>query len=65
MPTGTASVTLGGDYRYARLANYVDALRYGDGSLVGPASTWVGRSLQRVSTFGELDAPLDGVGRHV
>ncbi len=58
LPTGTASVTFGGDFRYARLANYVDKLTYGDGSLVEPPDTWVGRSLQRVSGFGELQAPL-------
>jgi outer membrane receptor protein involved in Fe transport len=58
VPTGTASVTVGGDYRYARLASYVDVLRYGDGSLVAPPDTWVGRSLQRVSVFGEIKAPL-------
>jgi iron complex outermembrane recepter protein len=58
LPTGSASVTFGGDYRYARLANYVDVLRYGDGSLVEPPDVWVGRSLQRISGFGEIQAPL-------
>ena len=58
LPTGVSTIVVGGDYRYARLQNYVDALRYGDGDLVAPANTWVGRSLQRVSAFGELQAPL-------
>jgi len=58
LPTGTSTVVFGGDYRYQSLGNYVDALRYGDGSLEAPADTWVGRSLQRLSTFGELQAPL-------
>ncbi len=58
LPTGKASVTFGGDYRYANLANYVDVLRYGDGSLVEPPDEWVGRSLQRISGFGEIQAPL-------
>jgi iron complex outermembrane recepter protein len=58
LPTGTATVNVGGDYRYARLASYVDDLRYGDGTLVAPPDTWVGRSLQRISGFGELQAPL-------
>ena len=58
LPTGTSTVVLGGDYRYARLGTYDDVLRYGDGSLVAPPESWVGRSLQRVSVFGELDAPL-------
>ena len=58
LPTGTSTVVLGGDYRYARLGTYDDILRYGDGSLVQAPEYWVGRSLQRVSAFGELDAPL-------
>ncbi len=58
LPTGVGSITIGGDYRYARLASYVAQLRYGDGSLVAPPITWVGRSLQRLSGFGELKAPL-------
>jgi iron complex outermembrane receptor protein len=58
LPTGTGGVTLGGDYRYARLANYVDLLAYGDGSDVAPPNTWVGRSLQRISGFGEIQAPV-------
>jgi outer membrane receptor protein involved in Fe transport len=58
LPTGTAGVTVGGDYRYARLQNYVENLTYGDGTEVGAPNDWVGRSLQRISTFGELQAPL-------
>ncbi len=58
LPTGTGGVTLGGDYRYQRLDSYVDLLTYGDGSEVAPPSTWVGRSLQRVSGFGEIQAPV-------
>ncbi len=58
LPTGVGSVTVGGDYRYARLASYADLLRYGDGSLAAPPDAWVGRSLQRLSGFGELKMPL-------
>jgi iron complex outermembrane receptor protein len=58
LPTGTAGVTIGGDYRYARLQNYVEVLTYGDGSEVASPNSWVGRSIQRVSGFGELQAPL-------
>jgi iron complex outermembrane recepter protein len=58
IPTGVASVTVGGDYRYEDLGTYVDTLRYGDGSLVSPPDEWVGRSLQRISVFGEIEAPL-------
>ena len=57
-PTGTGSAQFGGDYRYEGLASYVDSLRYGDGTLTGPPDEWVGRSLQRLSAFGELQAPL-------
>jgi iron complex outermembrane recepter protein len=58
LPTGTGGVTVGADYRYARLDNYVEVLDYGDGSAVATPNTWVGRSLQRISFFGELQAPL-------
>lgn len=58
LPTGAAGVTVGADYRYARLGSYVEVLDYGDGSEVAPANTWVGRSLQRISFFGELQSPL-------
>ena len=58
LPTGTSSVTFGEDYQYARLASYVDELEYGDGSPVAPPNTWVGRSLVRVSVFGEIQAPM-------
>ena len=57
-PTGAGGATFGGDYRYARLENYVDLLEYGDGSLVKAPDTWRGRSLQRISGFGEIQAPL-------
>jgi len=58
LPTGVSTVVVGGDYRFAELQDYVDALRYGDGDLVAPANTWRGRSLQRISAFSELQAPL-------
>jgi iron complex outermembrane receptor protein len=57
-PTGSGTLTLGGDYRLARLATFVNALRYGDGSLVAPPDVWEGRTLQRISTFFEAQAPL-------
>jgi len=63
LPTGVSTINIGGDYRYARLANYVDRLAYGDGTLMAPPNTWVGRSLQRVSAFGELQAPLVPLAR--
>ncbi|HMD60225.1 MAG TPA: TonB-dependent receptor plug domain-containing protein, partial [Opitutaceae bacterium] len=58
LPTGSASAIFGGDYRLARLGSYVDKHTYGDGTLVAPPNDWVGRSLQRISAFGELQAPV-------
>jgi iron complex outermembrane receptor protein len=58
LPTGVSTLVFGGDYRLARLGTYVDELSYGDGTLVAPPAEWVGRTLQRISAFGELQAPL-------
>lgn len=58
LPTGTASLTLGGDYQYASLSTYTEDLLYGDGSPDGVTTTWVGRSLVRYSGFGEAQVPL-------
>jgi outer membrane receptor protein involved in Fe transport len=58
LPTGISAFTLGADYQYASLATYTEDLRYGDGTLVAPPDIWVGRSLVRYSTFGELQAPV-------
>lgn len=59
LPSGVGAMTVGGDFRYAREASYLEVLTYGDGSLaVSPPNDWIGRSLQRVSVFGELQGPL-------
>lgn len=58
LPTGSAALTLGGDYQYANLATYTESLLYGDGSPLVTPEVWVGRSLIRFSGFGELQAPL-------
>lgn len=57
-PTGTASVALGTDYRITQLQDYTDESRYADGTLTAPPLHWEGRTLERVSLFGELQAPL-------
>ncbi|HWA08066.1 MAG TPA: TonB-dependent receptor [Opitutaceae bacterium] len=57
-PTGTAAVNFGGDYRRNHLAPYTSEQRYGDGSLAAAPVRLSGRTLQRVSVFGELQAPL-------
>lgn len=58
LPTGNGAVTVGGDYRLNRLRSYTDEQRYGDGSLVETPTLWAGRTLERISVFGELQAPL-------
>jgi outer membrane receptor protein involved in Fe transport len=58
LPTGNGAATLGGDYRLSRLKSYTDEQRYGDGSLVDTPTLWAGRTLERISVFGEFQAPL-------
>ena len=58
LPTGPATVNLGADYRLNHLAPFTDVRRYGDGSLAEAPLHWTGRTLQRYSVFGELQAPL-------
>jgi len=58
LPTGRGIVNFGGDYRRNHLAPYTSEQRYGDGSLVDFPVRLSGRTLQRVSAFGELQAPL-------
>lgn len=58
LPTGDAVLNLGADYRQNRLAGFTDEKRYADGSLAQPPEVWTGRTLERYSFFGELQAPL-------
>ena len=58
LPTGVGAVSLGGDYRRNHLADYADVRRYADGSLASDPILWAGRTLQRYSVFGELQAPV-------
>lgn len=58
LPTGTGAVSLGFDYRYTQLADYTQRLTYADGSDATTPVLWEGRTLERVSVFGELQAPL-------
>ncbi|OIR18889.1 vitamin B12 transporter BtuB precursor [mine drainage metagenome] len=57
LPTGISTVNGGVDYRRNHLAGYLDKRTYGDGSLAGIPQYWEGRTLERVSVFGELQAP--------
>jgi hypothetical protein len=57
-PTGSAAVNLGGDFRLTELAGYTDEQRFGDGTFAAMPVRWTGRTLQRLSVFGELQAPV-------
>ncbi|HRI80916.1 MAG TPA: TonB-dependent receptor plug domain-containing protein [Opitutaceae bacterium] len=58
LPTGAAVLNLGADYRQNRLAGFTDEKCYADGSLAQPPEVWAGRTLERYSFFGEMQAPL-------
>jgi len=58
LPTGRASTIAGVDYRFLRLADYHEAALYADGTPAADPTATVGRTLQRYSVFGELQAPL-------
>jgi iron complex outermembrane receptor protein len=58
LPTGSGAVNVGGDYRRNHLAPYTNEQEYGDGSLANVPTRLSGRTLQRFSIFGELQAPL-------
>ena len=58
LPTGLGAVNFGGDYRRNKLASYLDERSYGDGSPAITPNDWTGRALERLSVFGELQAPL-------
>lgn len=58
LPTGHGALNLGADYRRNHLAAYRDERRHGDGSLAADIEAWAPRALERMSVFGELQAPL-------
>ena len=58
LPTGSGAVNVGADYRRTHLADFTDDERYADGTLASPPVDWQGRTLQRVSIFGELQSPV-------
>ncbi|MCF7759602.1 MAG: TonB-dependent receptor [Cephaloticoccus sp.] len=57
-PTGTATAAVGFDYRLTELSDYTQELRYADGNLAESPVRWRGRTLERLSVFGEFQAPL-------
>ncbi|MBI3885124.1 MAG: TonB-dependent receptor plug domain-containing protein [Opitutae bacterium] len=58
LPTGRGLLNVGGDYRRTHLARFLDVRTFADGSLASDPIEWTGRTLQRLSVFGELQAPL-------
>ncbi len=58
LPMGRSIFNLGADYRIMTLKGYDAVRRYGDGSLQRLPDHWQGRTLERVSAFLELQAPL-------
>ncbi|HRG54883.1 MAG TPA: TonB-dependent receptor, partial [Lacunisphaera sp.] len=58
LPTGRAAVIAGADYRRQRLADYREDSLYDDDTPAGDPTVRSGRTLQRYSFFGELQAPL-------
>ena len=58
VPTGSAVLNVGSDYRRIHLANYRDERFFADGTPSGVPYRTKGRTLQRLSLFGEIQAPL-------
>lgn len=58
LPTGNGALNVGFDYRRNELAPYVEQKRFADGSPAVTPDAWTGRTLERLSVFGELQAPL-------
>jgi hypothetical protein len=58
LPTGPGTVNVGADYRRNHLAPYRPEPRFADGTPAEEIIPWSGRTLERISVFGELQAPL-------
>ena len=58
LPTGKGTANFGADYRLSQLAPYTSEPRYADGTPAPEIIPWSGRKLERMSVFGELQAPL-------
>ncbi len=58
LPTGRGVFNFGGDYRRNHLDPYTDKKTYSDGSNYDTPLDWSGRSIERYSIFGELQAPV-------
>ena len=58
LPTGQGTLNVGTDYRRSHLAPYTQEPRFADGTPADEIIQWTGRTLERISVFGELQAPL-------
>ncbi len=58
LPTGSGALNFGVDYRRNQLARYIDERRFADGTLAVDPIRYSGRTLERYSLFGEVQAPL-------
>jgi outer membrane receptor protein involved in Fe transport len=58
LPTGRTTVSFGSDYRMNHIASYAGRRTFGDGSLADTPTPTSARSVERVSLFGEVQAPL-------
>ncbi len=58
LPTGQGTLNVGTDYRRSHLAPYTQEPRFADGTPADEIIQWSGRTLERISVFGELQAPL-------
>jgi len=58
LPTGESTVNLGADYRLRDLAPYTQEPRFAEGTPGGDIIRWSGRTLEQISVFGEIQAPL-------
>lgn len=58
LPTGSGALSFGGEYRMNQLGRYIDERRFGDDSLLETPTAWSGRTVERISALGELQAPL-------
>jgi iron complex outermembrane receptor protein len=58
LPMGQGTINVGTDYRRNHLAPYLQEPRFADGTPADEIIQWTGRTLERISVFGELQAPL-------
>jgi outer membrane receptor protein involved in Fe transport len=63
LPTGQSTVNVGVDYRYRHLDGYTEEPRFADGTPAGDITRWSGRTLEQISVFGEVQAPLLSAAR--